>query len=579
MKSETKICQNCKKDFIIEPDDFGFYEKMQVPPPTFCPDCRFQRRLLFRNNRVFYKTECILCGKTMISLYSKDKNYNIYCYDCWFSDKWDVMSYGRDYDFSIPFFAQFQSLQKAVPRASLYRDNFISSDYCNYGMDFKECYLLFGGRGNERVYFGNQIVDSRDSMDIAFSAKIEFSYETFECMRVNQLFFSRYSFDCVDSAYLIDCRNCMSCFGCVGLVNKKYCIWNVQYSKEEYLEKIKTIGQGSYKKHSENLKKLDELKLKVPHRYGHIYQSINSDGDDLYEARNTHTSFSSSQTEDSRYLFYIRNHAKDVYDSSFQGWNSELVYEIAHGFGGNNMAFGMRNIFNQNAYYNEECRDCKNIFGCEGLRKKQYCILNKQYTKEEYEELVPKIIEHMNKMPYIDTKDIIYKYGEFFPSELSPFAYNETIAQEYFPLRKEQAIEKGYLWKDIEARNYQVTMKTADIPNVIGDVKDDIVNQVIACEHDSKCKEQCTEAFKIVPEEFKFYKRMNLPLPRLCPNCRHYQRINLRNPLKLWDRACMCQKKDHFHAEEDCVVEFKTTYSPDRPEIVYCEKCYQQEIY
>src|SRR3989338_821711 len=151
MKSETKICQNCKKDFIIEPDDFGFYEKMQVPPPTFCPDCRFQRRLLFRNNRVFYKTECILCGKTMISLYSKDKNYNIYCYDCWFSDKWDVMRYGCDYDFAIPFFVQFQSLQKAVPRASLYRDNFISSDYCNYGMDFKECYLLFGGRGNERV--------------------------------------------------------------------------------------------------------------------------------------------------------------------------------------------------------------------------------------------------------------------------------------------------------------------------------------------------------------------------------------------------------------------------------------------
>ena len=26
MKSEIKQCQNCRKDFIIEPDDFGFYE-------------------------------------------------------------------------------------------------------------------------------------------------------------------------------------------------------------------------------------------------------------------------------------------------------------------------------------------------------------------------------------------------------------------------------------------------------------------------------------------------------------------------------------------------------------------------
>jgi hypothetical protein len=27
---ENKICQNCKGDFTIEPDDFGFYEKMNV---------------------------------------------------------------------------------------------------------------------------------------------------------------------------------------------------------------------------------------------------------------------------------------------------------------------------------------------------------------------------------------------------------------------------------------------------------------------------------------------------------------------------------------------------------------------
>ena len=53
MKSETKQCQNCKKDFIIEPDDFGFYEKIKIPPPTFCPECRMQRRLAWRNDFVF----------------------------------------------------------------------------------------------------------------------------------------------------------------------------------------------------------------------------------------------------------------------------------------------------------------------------------------------------------------------------------------------------------------------------------------------------------------------------------------------------------------------------------------------
>ncbi len=570
MNSETKNCQNCKKDFIIEPEDFKFYEKIKVPAPTFCPDCRFQKRLLFRNNRVFYRHECVICKKSILSVYSKKRLYIIYCHDCWLSDEWNPLDYGREYDFSVPFFSQFQLLQLEVPRSNLYQTNFVSSEYCNYGLDLKECYLLFGGINNERVYFSNQIFDSQDSLDIAFSEKIQFSYELFECARTNLLFFSYNCTDCIDSYYLLDCRNCMNCFGCVGLVNKQYNIFNQQYTKEKYQEFIKSNNIGSYKIHLDNLEKLKKLNLKIPHRYAHIYKSINSNGDDLYEVRNTHNSFSSRQAENSKYLFFSRNNTKDSYDTSFQGFNAELLYEIAHGFGGSNGAFGIRNFSNQDSRYNEECHDCLNIFGCEGLYKKQYCILNKQYTKEEYEDLIPKIIKHMDDMPYVDKKGRTYKYGEFFPSELSPFAYNESIAQEYFPLDKREAIEKGYNWEDAEIRNYKIDIECTDIPDGIKDITDDIINKVIACEHAGKCKEQCTEAFRIFPEELKFYKRMNLPLPRLCPNCRHYQRINLRNPLKLWHRKCM---------KEGCQNEFETTYAPDRSEIVYCERCYQQEIY
>lgn len=566
---ETRNCQNCKKDFEITPDDFGFYEKIKVPPPTFCPDCRFQRRFIFRNNRVFYRDACGLCGRQVLTQYKKDNGYIMYCADCWFSDKWDVMAYGQEYDFSVPFFEQYKNLLISVPHANLHRDNFISSDYCNFGMDFKDCYLLFGGQGNERVSFGNQVFGSKDSLDISFSENLEFCYEDFESTRSNRLFFSKYSQDCVDSSYLIDCRNCMNCFGCVGLVNKQYHIFNEPYSKEAYQEFIKD-NQGSYHKHLENLAKLKDLDIKLPHRYARVYKSLSSSGDDLFESKNTHHAFTSRQAEDSKYIFFVRKGVKSCYDNSFQGFNSELLYEIAHGFGGSNTAFGVRNIFNQGSLYNIECRDCSNIFGCYGLRKKSYCILNKQYNKEEYEELVPKIIEHLNTMPYSDKAGLIYKFGEFFPSELSPFAYNETIAQEYFPLGKEEALSQNHRWEDVEVRNYKIEIENENIPDNIQDTIEDVVNKVIACAHAGKCKEQCTEAFKIVLEEFKFYKRMNLPLPRLCPNCRHYQRINQRNPLKLWHRKCM---------KEGCSNEFETSYAPDKPEKVYCERCYQQEVY
>ncbi len=55
MQSETKKCQSCKKDFIIEPEDFSFYERVQVPPPTFCPECRIIRRMSFLNDRNFHR--------------------------------------------------------------------------------------------------------------------------------------------------------------------------------------------------------------------------------------------------------------------------------------------------------------------------------------------------------------------------------------------------------------------------------------------------------------------------------------------------------------------------------------------
>jgi hypothetical protein len=208
----------------------------------------------------------------------------------------------------------------------------------------------------------------------------------------------------------------------------------------------------------------------------------------------------------------------------------------------------------------------------------------------------------MNKMPYVDKKGRVYKYGEFFPPELSPFAYNETIAQEYFPLTKEQALAQGYRWKDPEERNIKPDYYTKDLPDHIKDVKDDILGKIIQCAHsqvkedgslEANCNEQCTTAFKIIPQELEFYRRMNLPLPRLCPNCRHFQRLKQRNPLKLWHRKCQCQgtygqnpnnsniyqnQTTHFHQNKPCSNEFYTSYAPDRPEIVYCDKCYNKEL-
>lgn len=197
------------------------------------------------------------------------------------------------------------------------------------------------------------------------------------------------------------------------------------------------------------------------------------------------------------------------------------------------------------------CLGCQNCFGCVSLRKKKFCIFNKQYSEQEYFEIVGKILEHMQSTG---------EWGEFMPAGMSPFAYNETMAQTYFPLTKEVAEQNGWRWyEDKDSKSHQGS--GYEIPDKIEDVKDNILDAVLVCEASSK-------HYKIIDQELKFYRQFSLPIPRNCPDQRHIDRMMLRNPRKLYDRKC-----------DKCLSAIKTTYSPDRSEKVYCEGCYLAEVY
>jgi hypothetical protein len=193
------------------------------------------------------------------------------------------------------------------------------------------------------------------------------------------------------------------------------------------------------------------------------------------------------------------------------------------------------------------------LFGCAGMKHHFYCILNKQYTKEEYEALVPKIIAHMRTTG---------EWGEFFPASMSPFPYNETVAQEQFPLDRDSALKEGWKWREIQDEKPQVQkiIPGAELPASIADIPDDVLNWAIKCE-------QSGRPFRIVRQELEFYRRHSLPLPRLHPDERHKRRTALRNPRKLWDRQC-----------DNCKKAIKTTYAPERLEKVFCEECYLETV-
>ncbi len=589
---ETRTCQSCQQSFIIEPEDFAFYERLEVPPPTFCFDCRVQRRMAFRNERVLYKRKCDAPGHTeeLISIFSPDKKQRVYDHAAWWGDSWDPLSYGRNVDFSHPFLSQLKELWSEVPDVAVMNINPVDSDYCSITEGNKNCYLVFGGDFNENTLYSTYIFHSKECMDTYWVKKSEYNYETVDCTACSRLRYSRYCEGCYDSAFLFNCRNCHDCFGCVNLVSKSYCIFNVQYSKEDYAQKLKEFDLSSYQGVEAAKERFRVHMLAYPRRFAKMIQTVNSTGDNLENCKNCYHCFDIFEGgEDCRHMFLSYSKVKDSMDVDRVGLSTELSYECSTLYPASRIYFSRFIFSSHDIYYSYNNHNSHHLFGCVGLRNKQYCILNQQYSKEEYEELVPKLIVHMNAKPYLDKKGRVYKYGEFFPIELSPFAYNETLAQEMQPLSREEVLNMGLTWKDPDTKGYVPTKKSGELPDRIEEVDDSILEEIISCAHEGKCNDQCTVAFKIVPAELQFYRHLGIPLPRLCFSCRHFARIRQRNPMQLYERACHCagpssenktyfNSATHFHGADLCPNRFQTTYALDRPEIVYSEQCYQAEV-
>jgi hypothetical protein len=577
MNSETRVCQNCKNSFTIEPDDFSFYEKIKVPPPTFCPECSHQRRFAWRNTHSLYNRVDSVTGKNLISIYSPDKKLNVVDQKYWWSDAWDPFDYGSEYDFSKTFFSQWKHLYSTIPLQALSNSKAVNSDYCNVAEESYDCYLISACWKNERTMYSDSIVEVKDSSDLYVVQKSEFCYEDIYCSESYRLLYSEKTIASTDSYFLYDCKGCVNCFMCSNLRNKSYCFENVQYSKEEYLEKIKQYNLGSFETIQKLKLEFESLKQNAIHKYATVIKSHNVTGDNISGAVDSKYIFDASNNiKDSKYLFWVAINIFNCYYSNAVGMLENSFETCDAGVGGSNCHFSNVVYSSNNIEYSFNCYNSSDLFGCIGLRSKSYCILNRQYSKEEYFELLPKVKKHMADMPYVDQVGRIYKYGEFFPVELSPFCYNETIANDFYPLSKEESKNNGFSYKEKEERHYAPTIHKGDMPDDIVNISDSILNEILECDT-LLGSERCTAAFKITQNELTFYKRLNIPLPRRCYQCRHKERFSKRNPLKLWHRTCMCEKASHEH-EGKCPNEFETSYAPDRPEIIYCEKCYQQEV-
>ncbi|EKE27718.1 MAG: hypothetical protein ACD_3C00165G0007 [uncultured bacterium (gcode 4)] len=530
VKVETKVCR-CWVHFDITDKDLEFYDKVspvfawvkyQISTPALCPKCREIRRMSFKNDRKLYKSTCSATWKEIISIFSPDKPYKIYNQKDWWSDNWNWKDYWFDFDFSKSFFEQFQNLVVNVPRIALMNYNSENSEYWNYAWGNKNCYLVVGGSWeNENCSYGTNFMKSADCMDCFWARECVNSYEVYWS---NKMYDSSY---CLNSSNSRNCHFsinidwCDNCIFCTDLINKSYHIYNKPVSKQEFEDmKNEFIAHSDLERNKKifhDMLSSEAEKWKIM-----IHSSEDVEWNYILDSKNLHHSFLINKVENGKYVFFA-NYCSNVMDST-NAWLEypEYLYETI-----NCWKWGYRISFcqwawnnNKDIFYCDTISACNDCFWCTWLKNQQYCILNKQYTKEEYEILVPKIIEHMKSS---------WEWWEYFPSSISPFGYNETVAMEYYPMDGRDALQcvstdgrAIFKWSDYEnpMPNVVKIIPASKLPENITEIPDDIINWAIESEISKK-------PYRIIKQELDYYRKHSLPIPRKHPDERHQDRVEI----------------------------------------------------
>ena len=354
------FCCQCLEGFSLTDNDERFYRKMQVPCPTLCSQCRLQRRLAFRNEHTLYSRKCDATGEDIISMYKLGTSFPVYSHEAWYGDEWDARDYGREFDFSRPFFEQYEELRNEVPHLALISYKNENCGYCNIVGTSKNCYLLYGSIDCEDCYYGNPFT-SKDCCD---SLTLRNSELCLECVDSNRLYGCYKCQNCENSRdlmFCLDVRNSSNCFACVGLNRKQYCILNRQYSKEEYERKIATERTAI-------LEEWEVLKATVPRRSYIGIQNDNVSGNYIFNSKNAFDVYNAEKCWDVRYGYQLLD-VRDAMDVS-QGEVGELLHEVMgfYEIGRSKFSYYLYGGCTDLLYCGSCTNGVSNCFGSVGLR-------------------------------------------------------------------------------------------------------------------------------------------------------------------------------------------------------------------
>ncbi|MBP6911845.1 MAG: hypothetical protein KBB88_01420 [Candidatus Pacebacteria bacterium] len=546
----------CEKEFSIEEEDIEFLRMFKVPAPHFCPTCRRIRRLPHMGMVQLFKRKCDVPehDETMISLFSEECPFPVYDYKYFIGDEFDPMTFGVPYNPQSDHLDTLWKLRKSFPMPSFLNKDVasINSEYSNGGRDTKNAYYCSGCFSCEDMWYTNFANKSKAVMDSRTIRDSDHVYGSLQSDHLYQCSFVYFSSNCTESMLLFDCRNCTDCFGCVNLRNKKYCVFNEQYTKEEYesfIRNLYPLRRSALEKYEVKFWKfVKELPMNASHNVG----SENVSGVGIVNSKDLFDVIDAVKAQNVRHADSPLTH-HDSIDFLFSGGSHHIYGTINIGSQSSWVKFSVSSKFCTDSEYIFNSKNLSNCFMCFGLQNKSYCILNRQYEKEEYFRIVDEIKSHLV---------LRGEYGDGLGIEYCAQGYNTSLAQISYPLDDEtiHAIG-GYVTVDpeINLEGIEVLSKE-EVPETIEEVDDGIVVKAILCNETKR-------PFKIIPSELAFYRKMRLPLPTVHPQVRMIEMMRMVPTARMYSTDCAkCQKKIH------------SIFNPEERYNLYCETCYQSEI-
>jgi hypothetical protein len=488
------ICSVSGESFEISDKEVEIRDRLGLPSPSKKSKYIFQELLSFWQHFSLHKIKCGATNKSIISVYSEYCPYPVWHIDHWFKHANPIHA---DFDFSRSFFEQLWALFQRCPiphNTGRGNENSEYTDDCWYS---KNAYLSHSMLNGENISYSYRMVRSKDCQFCVFSSSCELCVDTIYSFGCYNITYGLHLRNCRDSYFLFDCRNCSDCILCWNLRNKKYCIRNKQYSKEEYFEEKRKFNISSRKAYNEIKNTFHNiLKKQSWWRDSIIDKSENVVGNYVDNSKDSINCFLASDMENCVNFMRGNDRIKDIVDT-VSTFESECLYYCSSA---QDNCYNLKFCYNvsncKNSEYLAFCTNCSDCFSCAGLVNKKYCILNKQYSGNEYGELVDRIKKHMGKTGEI---------GKFFPLHFAANSYDESLAGFYFPLNKKEQLDQGFRVNEYCDRKQDNYISSEEIPDNISDVNDDILKKNFWDNVEKK-------PLKITASDLSFCRGRNIPL-------------------------------------------------------------------